>query len=64
MLRGRLQDGWRVRVGEYRILYRIDDLNREVRIFEIDIAAKFTGSTPRLKRRDSSPHQTPFSSPF
>jgi mRNA interferase RelE/StbE len=35
MLHGRLQEGWRVRVGEYRILYRIDDSAREVRIFEI-----------------------------
>ncbi len=35
MLRGRLKEGWRVRVGEYRILYRVDDDNREVRIFEI-----------------------------
>ncbi len=35
MLRGRLKEGWRVRVGEFRILYRIDDDSREVRIFEI-----------------------------
>ena len=35
LLRGRLKEGWRIRVGEYRILYRIDDHVREVRIFEI-----------------------------
>lgn len=35
MLRGRLKEGWRVRVGEYRILYRIDDEKDEVRIFDI-----------------------------
>lgn len=35
MLRGRLKEGWRIRVGEYRILYRIDDASREVRIFDI-----------------------------
>ena len=35
MLRGRFKEGWRIRVGEYRILYRIDDNSREVRIFEI-----------------------------
>jgi mRNA interferase RelE/StbE len=34
-LRGKLQDGWRVRIGRYRVLYRIDDEAREVRIFEV-----------------------------
>lgn len=34
-LRGKHSDGWRIRVGNYRILYRIDDVSREVRIFEI-----------------------------
>lgn len=34
-LRGKMKEGWRVRVGRYRILYRIDDDTREVRIFEI-----------------------------
>lgn len=29
-LKGKLKDGWRVRVGSYRILYRIDDERREV----------------------------------
>ena len=35
MLRGKLKPGWRVRVGDYRILYRIDDAAGEVRIFAI-----------------------------
>lgn len=34
-LRGKLRDGWRIRVGPYRILYRIDDEAREVRVFMI-----------------------------
>jgi len=34
-LRGKLKEGWRIRVGQYRILYRIDNDAREVRIFEI-----------------------------
>ena len=34
-LRGKMKEGWRVRVGRHRILYRIDDDTREVRIFEI-----------------------------
>ncbi|MBZ5546291.1 MAG: type II toxin-antitoxin system RelE/ParE family toxin [Acidobacteriia bacterium] len=34
-LKGKLKEGWRVRVGEYRILYRIDDEKSEVRIFEV-----------------------------
>ena len=35
LLKGRLGEGWRIRVGQYRILYRIDDEAREVRIFNI-----------------------------
>ena len=35
MLRGKLKSGWRVRVGDYRVLYRIDDAAGEVRIFDI-----------------------------
>ena len=35
MLRGKLKPGWRVRVGDYRVLYRIDDAAGDVRIFEI-----------------------------
>ena len=34
-LRGQVKEGWRVRVGRYRLLYRIDDEAREVRIFEV-----------------------------
>jgi mRNA interferase RelE/StbE len=34
-LRGKYKDGWRIRVGKYRILYRIEDATCEVRIFEI-----------------------------
>jgi len=34
-LKGRFQEGWRLRVGNYRILYKIDDEAREVSIFEI-----------------------------
>jgi mRNA interferase RelE/StbE len=34
-LKGKLKEGWRVRVGAYRILYRIDDEKLEVRIFEV-----------------------------
>ncbi len=34
-LRGKYKDGWRIRVGNYRVLYRIDDATREVRIFEV-----------------------------
>lgn len=35
MLRGRFKSGWRIRVGDYRVLYRIDDESREVLVFEI-----------------------------
>ena len=35
MLRGKLKPGWRVRVGDYRVLYRIDDAAGDLRIFEI-----------------------------
>lgn len=35
MLRGRLNARWRIRVGDYRILYRIDDERRDVLVFEI-----------------------------
>ena len=34
-LKGRLHEGWRIRVGSYRILYKIDDGAREVSIFDI-----------------------------
>jgi len=35
MLRGKLKPGWRVRVGDYRVLYRIDDAAGDVTISEI-----------------------------
>ncbi len=35
LLRGKLKEGWRIRVGQYRALYRIDDDAREVGIFDI-----------------------------
>ncbi len=34
-LSGRSGSGWRVRVGEYRILYRIDDQHRRVEVYRI-----------------------------
>ena len=34
-LSGRTGSGWRVRVGEYRILYRIDDDSRGVEVYRI-----------------------------
>ena len=34
-LKGMLHEGWRIRVGNYRILYKIDDGAREVSIFDI-----------------------------
>ncbi|MBZ5565828.1 MAG: type II toxin-antitoxin system RelE/ParE family toxin [Acidobacteriia bacterium] len=34
-LRGKIEEGWRIRVGAYRILYRIDDGVHEVKIFAI-----------------------------
>ena len=29
-------DGWRIRAGDYRILYAIDDKNKLVTIYDID----------------------------
>ena len=34
-LSGRTGSGWRVLVGEYRILYRIDDQSRRVEVYRI-----------------------------
>lgn len=28
-------DGWRIRVGDYRVLYRVDDHERRVLIYRI-----------------------------
>lgn len=35
LLRGKLKAGWRVRIGDYRVLYRIDDEQKEVTVLEI-----------------------------
>ncbi len=35
LLRGKLKEGWRIRIGQYRVLYRIDDDAQEVRILEV-----------------------------
>jgi mRNA interferase RelE/StbE len=35
MLQEKLRTGWRIRVGDYRVLYRIDDAAGNVKIFEI-----------------------------
>jgi len=35
LLRGKLKEGWRIRVADYRVLYRIDDGAEEIRIFDI-----------------------------
>ena len=34
-LSGRMGPGWRVRVGEYRVLYRVDDDQYRVEIYRI-----------------------------
>ena len=34
-LSGRSGDSWRIRVGAYRILYRIDDENHRVKVYRI-----------------------------
>ena len=34
-LSGQMGDSWRIRVGAYRILYRIDDENYRVKIYRI-----------------------------
>ena len=34
-LSGQMGDSWRLRVGAYRILYRIDDKNHYVKIYRI-----------------------------
>ena len=35
LLKGKLKEGWRIRVSDYRVLYRIDDAAHEIRIFDI-----------------------------
>ncbi len=34
-LKGRDEEGWRIRVGDYRVLYRIDDELRQVTIYRV-----------------------------
>lgn len=35
LLRGKLKEGWRIRIADYRVLYRINDGAQEVRVFDI-----------------------------
>lgn len=35
LLRGKFREGWRIRISDYRVLYRIDDVAQEIRIFDI-----------------------------
>jgi mRNA interferase RelE/StbE len=35
LLRGKLRQGWRIRIADYRVLYRIDDVAQEIRIFDV-----------------------------
>jgi len=37
LLKGSLEGAWRVRVGDYRILFRINDDLKEVDVFDIDL---------------------------
>jgi len=34
-LRGKTSEGWRVRVGDYRILYQVDDKDKTIRVYRI-----------------------------
>lgn len=34
-LKGRGEEGWRIRVGDYRLLYRIDDELHQVTIYRV-----------------------------
>lgn len=34
-LKGRGEEGWRIRVGDYRVVYRIDDALRQVTIYRV-----------------------------
>jgi mRNA interferase RelE/StbE len=34
-LKGRGEEGWRIRVGDYRVVYRIDDSLRQVAIYRV-----------------------------
>jgi len=39
-LRGREGEGWRVRVGDYRILYTVDEADRVVSVYRIAYRAR------------------------
>ena len=39
-LSGRRRSGWRIRVGDYRILYRIDDNEKHVSVYRIKHRSK------------------------
>jgi mRNA interferase RelE/StbE len=34
-LRGKESEGWRIRVGDYRILYQVDDTDKTIRVYRI-----------------------------
>jgi mRNA interferase RelE/StbE len=34
-LRGKESEGWRVRVGDYRILYQVDDKGKTIRVYRV-----------------------------
>ena len=39
-LKGREGEGWRIRVGDYRILYTIDDAARRVIVYRIGLRSR------------------------
>jgi mRNA interferase RelE/StbE len=53
------EDGWRVRVSDYRVIYEIDDRDHVVTILRVAIAKKSIDSFPLFPRfylsRQSSP---------
>jgi len=34
-LKGKSEEGWRIRVGDYRVVYQIDDTARQVTIYRV-----------------------------
>jgi len=46
-LKGDLRDYWKKRVGKYRIIYKIDDLEKIVVFFDVDLRKRVYN---RLKR--------------
>jgi len=47
-LKGDLRDYWKKRVGKYRIIYKIDELEKIVVFFDVDLRKRVYN---RLKRR-------------